>query len=382
MKRAIVCLCAVVVLSFCLAQAAYVSAEILLDKEGKAKIYSDFRLRQERDWDSTKKDGTEREDRDRTRIRFRLGLNYQPLDYLSFNVRARTGAIKSQQSPHITVIQRGLHDIEGDFFLDKAVAKLVTNDFWFKLGRDGLPFWRQNELLWDDDVYLDGSALGYTYGLDDGAIGLSGGFFALPDGEDKNSLSDCSKMGAAQVTYNGKIAEGDFAVAGGLLLIDDKEGVTNSTNQDQDYRIWSINLQYKFKVAKIPLAIGADYMHNDENYPSTLFNRNARDGYIFQIKAGQLENSHDWLLGYYYAYIEKYAVAYNFAQDDWLRWGTATQTRSSNFKGHEIRIGYAFTSNFNAILRVYLVEAIARESAGAITREDGKRTRLGFNYKP
>ena len=40
------------------------------------------------------------------------------------------------------------------------------------------------------------------------------------------------------------------------------------------------------------------------------------------------------LLGYYYAHMEALAVSSSYAQDDWVRWGTANQTRATNMKAN------------------------------------------------
>lgn len=358
-----------------------VLADIPIDKDEKLKLYGDFRLRQEADFDSMQSNGIERKDRDRTRIRFRLGTQYQPIDDLLVNVRARTGAIKSQQSPHLTVVESGW-DVKGDFFLDTASIKYSPTNFWLKVGRDELPFWKQNEIMWDDDVYLDGSAFGYKHNLaDDVSLSLHGGYFILPDGDDNFSASERSQLTAVQIVYKNKIGEGDFTNASGYLYVNDENSVVNSTNQNQDYRIWSINFQYNLNVADVPLSLGADYMCNFEDYPRSLFNRDERNGYVLQASLGKLKEKGDWLWGYYYARIEKYAVAFNFAQDDWVRWGSSTQTRSSNLKGHEIRLAYAFARNFNVVLRTYLVDAVKTESATSLAKEDGNRIRLDFNFK-
>lgn len=63
----------------------------------------------------------------------------------------------------------------------------------------------------------------------------------------------------------------------------------------------------------------------------------------------------------------------SFAQDDWVRWGSATQTRGSNLKGHELRFGYGLAKDLNLLARLYLVESIT-------TVEDGKRFRIDLNY--
>lgn len=86
------------------------------------------------------------------------------------------------------------------------------------------------------------------------------------------------------------------------------------------------------------------------------------------------KNKGDWLLGYWYADIEQFAVNSSFAQDDWVRWGSATQTRASDMKGHELRAAYGLGGGMNLVARLYLVEAVT-------SVEDGNRFRLDFNYK-
>ncbi|MDP7397065.1 MAG: hypothetical protein QF541_09355, partial [Lentisphaeria bacterium] len=103
-------------------------------------------------------------------------------------------------------------------------------------------------------------------------------------------------------------------------------------------------------------------------------NKDRNDGWDVYAKLGSLKEPGDFLAGYYYARVEKYAVARHLSQDDWFRWGSATQTRSSDYKGHEIRVAYAFTKKINLVARGYLVDAIS-------TGEDGKRFRLDLNVK-
>ena len=53
---------------------------------------------------------------------------------------------------------------------------------------------------------------------------------------------------------------------------------------------------------------------------------------------------------------------------------SATETRASNLKGHELRFAYAFEKNINLVARLFLVEAIT-------TAEDGNRFRVDLNFK-
>ncbi|MEO0445100.1 MAG: hypothetical protein AAF191_03375 [Verrucomicrobiota bacterium] len=112
-----------------------------------------------------------------------------------------------------------------------------------------------------------------------------------------------------------------------------------------------------------------DYSTDDAN-PFTAANANENFGYVLSL----MTTPGDFLIGYYYAYIETLAVNASYAQDDWIRWGSNGQTDSSDLQGHEVRLGYQITENFNTVARLYLVDAVTSE-------QDGQRFRIDFNYK-
>jgi hypothetical protein len=149
-----------------------------------------------------------------------------------------------------------------------------------------------------------------------------------------------------------------------------------------DYSIYVVGARAVFRGASRPWSLGVDYMKNARDYAPVLFNADQDTGYVIGLNLGQLKQKKDWLIGWYYAHIEKFAVVARLAQDDWLRWGSTTppDTRSSNFEGHEFRLAYAFGPGANVMLRVYDVEGIEPESATATTLEDGRRARLDFNF--
>jgi hypothetical protein len=133
-------------------------------------------------------------------------------------------------------------------------------------------------------------------------------------------------------------------------------------------------------VRGIPFTLGVDVFNNFMDYsaaeaaPLAAVNRDQTLGYVFSATIGQLKNRYDWLVGYYYAHIETFAVDAAYAQDDWSRFGSGSQSEVSDFAGHEIRLGYAFSKNVNVMARLFLVEAIT-------TRQDGNRFRLDLNWK-
>lgn len=87
-------------------------------------------------------------------------------------------------------------------------------------------------------------------------------------------------------------------------------------------------------------------MHNSEDYSTidlagapTGTTDDDSEGFVFQIRLGKNKEQGDILVGYSSADIETLAVHSSYAQDDWMRWGSATQTRASDLHGHELRLG-------------------------------------------
>jgi hypothetical protein len=161
---------------------------------------------------------------------------------------------------------------------------------------------------------------------------------------------------------------------------DPEAALLQQGNGFRDYSIQSASFQARFSVGGQPLTLGSDLIHNAEDYSPNgddsfaAANHDQTDGYVLQATYGGLSDPGQWLISYYYTNIEALAVNNSFAQDDWVRWGNATQTRGSDMKGHELRLGWAFSAKMNLLFRVYLAEAIT-------SVENGNRARIDFNYK-
>ncbi|MCK5523621.1 MAG: putative porin [Thiomargarita sp.] len=345
-------------------------------------LSGDFRFRLESDFDSVKSDGiTEREDRTRARIRARLRLNYEHNDWASFAAQMRSGSDDSHQSPNITIVDFDDNDTgDLDFNLDKWYFKAKKGGLWTWVGRNNMPFWKQNELFWSDFATVAGMATGFKAGGNH-QFAINAGYFSLPVGMKEFS----GNLALGQAVFSSKFSGGSFTAAAGLLSIeanadDDDAIVLLNQNGLRDYQIWVGSLQAKFMLGSLPLTIGGDWIHNEEDYSATgsdkfaAENRDETEGYVGSIHLGQTKNPGDWQLGYYYAHIETLAVNASYAHDDWARWGTATEGRLSNIKGHEFRFKYKATKEFGIVARLYVVKAIT-------TDEDGNRFRLDFNYK-
>ncbi len=347
----------------------------------KFKLYADFRLRAESDFGSQNSSGVARDDRSRIRVRARFGMNYKASENVSFGMRLRSGSDNSQQSPHITIIDFDDNDTgDANFNWDKWYVKGKSGNWSGWAGRNSFPFWKPNEMFWDDDVTPAGLALAYK--IPSINLTFNGGYFSLPAGMQQFS----GNLGGLQAVYKLKLAKQHMTFALGCYKFDANStdpdnGIYLQNNGTRDYNICVANFQDQMTVGGKPLVFGADYMDNSESYSaadlvgtSSGVTANDTSGYVLYAKWGSLNNAGDWLLGYHYAHIEELAVNNSFSQDDWVRWGTATQTRGSNIKGHELRGAYAYASDVNLVARLYLVEAITNV-------EDGNRFRLDLNYK-
>ncbi|MBO94878.1 MAG: hypothetical protein CMI32_08285 [Opitutales bacterium] len=350
-------------------------------KDGKLSWYGDLRARYEVDYDSVKADGTtERDDRNRGRVRARVGLNYQANESLKFGARLRTGNSRSQQSPHLTFVNDdGADDDDLDFVVDKLFVDYNSEGYHAWLGRNGFPFWKQNELFWDDDVTLTGAAASFSWKAQSELTATIGGF-ALPDG----GYDLHGDMVAGQLKHSYGFGENSrLTSAAGLFYMAGDGESTNLRhgNGDREYSIGVANLQLAFRAWDRPISLGSDLFYNFKDYESTSPDRFTAEhhdqdvGYVLSATMGKLKEPGDWLLGYYYADIEALSVNASYAQDDWFRFGGADgQTDSSDFRGHEIRVAFSIRKNLNFVNRLYLVDTISNS-------QDGSRFRLDLNYK-
>jgi len=364
-----------------LAIAAIAPAHAELFKTDKFSMYGDFRLRAEDDFDSVTAVGIERADRVRVRVRLRLGFVFDPNGHCRVEARLRSGQEESQQSPHITIIDFDGNDTGGGTFnFDRWYVRGTFGGLELWAGRNNPPIWKQDELLLDDDVTAPGLALRWRTDAGPGRLSMAGGYYTLPVG----MVLYSGNLGLAQIAYEPAWEDLHLAFAGGAYLYRANPGDPDNIgllqgNGSRDYSILAGGFQARWPAGGRQLLLGADVMHNLEDYdpadpdPITAANYDQTDGYVLQVRYGGLNRRNEWLLGYYYAHLELFAVNNSYSQDDWVRWGDLPQTRSSNMMESEFRFGWAFNPQMNLLVRLYLVDAIT-------TVEDGNRFRIDFNY--
>ncbi|HVZ64675.1 MAG TPA: putative porin [Lacunisphaera sp.] len=346
--------------------------------EPNLSVYGDLRLRQEWDWDSRTSTGAPRTDRDRARIRARLGFGYKLADGWSFGARARTGNRLSQQSPHLTYSSNDRLTDNFGVQLDKYFLQYKQGPLTAWGGRNGPPFWQQDEMVLDEDVTPTGIGGTYDTKLDEGNLTTAAGAFYMPDG----AVYLNGTLVGGQLKYSQSVKPAQVTVAASLYSFNGKNGARNLRNRNgaRDYLIGVLSAQWSEPLGGRSLVVGGDLIRNFENYsaadvaPFAAKQADQTDGYVGFLLWGQLKDARDWQLGYYYAHIETLAVNASYSQDDWARFGSATQADVTDFKGHEFRATYLLTKNINVQARLFLVKAIT-------SIQDGKRLRIDFNWK-
>jgi len=369
-------------LSFALAAslgALAAHAQDAAKKSSPLAITGDLRLRYEEDWDSQTAGGVERTDRTRGRMRARVNFAYAFEDKAwTAGTRIRTGSTHSQQSPHLTFASDdGVRD-DLEFVFDRYFVQYKKEELTAWAGRNSWPFWQQNEFFWDDDVTPTGVAGTYETTAGKGKLTSVLGAFALPDG----GYGLNGNLFGAQVRYGAPVGNGQFTIAGALHKLDGSTGAEDLRNRngERDYLLGVLGVQWSTPVGGRPLTLGVDLYNNFEDYdaadaaPLAAVNADETLGYVLSVQYGQLKKPRDWQIGYYYAHIETFSVNASFAQDDWVRWGSATQTDGSDGEGHELRGSYMLTPRLNLVARLFVVDAIT-------SVQDGKRFRLDVNWR-
>ena len=362
----------------------------LYEKDASSlKLSGDLRLRLEQDWDSTSGDGSERDDRLRLRGRARIKLDAAIDENWSAAFRLRTGSEDSQQSPHVTLYDFDDNDTgSSDLSMDMWYGQYSNAGWEVWAGRNKFNIWKQDEFVTDDDVTALGLGVSYTHGLGAGTLSYKGGLGSLPVGLRETS----GQYATAQAVYNLDADSYGWTFAAGYFGVDadedDEDGDFLLTeNGDRDYQTGFLQAQFRTSLFDKPFKLGADYGHNFEDYDDepagsfSEFHKDDTDFYSVFFNWGQNNDKGDWLFGYYYLYVEALAYSSSYAQDDWVRWGNADQTRATNMKGSEFRVAYSLAPNMNITGRLFVVDAIDLLNEGDAAKEDGNRARIDFNIK-
>lgn len=354
-------------------------------KQKKLKFSADAKFRFEQDWDSRKSDGTLREDRFRIRFRVRAGLNYSPNDWASFGIRFRTGYAEKQQDPNLT-IGDGYHEFESvPIGMDKLFFRIRHKSIDGWLGRNTLPFERQNELFWSDHVAIDGAYLSSKHEMhadwiDD--IAYSGGIFTMLNSF--GTFDDDSFIGIVQVTTSH--LDRRLRLFPTFYLFKSMPDVPDG-NESARFNYKIAHLGAKALIFDQPkISLGIDIYQNLQNYannqsiPDEL--KDQKTGIVFNALYGSLAEKGDMAFGLDLTYLERYAAVDFIAQNDWVRWDYGSQGsrdgRLTNYKGISLMTGYRISKMLQIKVRYFTVEQLIPYGPSL---ENGNRIRFDIDFK-
>ncbi|WP_200860029.1 putative porin [Methyloferula stellata] len=111
------------------------------------------------------------QDRNRIRLRARLGIDANVYDGFSVGLRLATGDSNSPVSTNQTLGSSGGNFSKYQIWLDRAFLKYQPiENVAFKVGRFENPFFAPSELVWDQDLNFDGFAVQTKYEIAPGVV--------------------------------------------------------------------------------------------------------------------------------------------------------------------------------------------------------------------
>ncbi len=323
------------------------------------KPSGDFRLRQEY---SKRNDSTDA-DRNRGRIRYRLGLN------TDINAQTKIGVRIASDggSPRSTNQSLSNTFAKGNIVLDQAYAEFAPNE-QLKLtgGKIVNPYWEPSEFLWDADITPEGGALHFqwpandafdiftnlgTFVVDEIAADESDPFFYFIQPGLQWKLRDQADLKLA-VAFNG------FDNGTKQLLDSRSNPATNTVTGDRyDFTYNTIvvgselGISKPFKLPIARLSLFGQFIHN----PDPSDNNN---GWMagFSLGDQKIKDKGQWKILWNYHYLGKDAWLDAFPDAD--SYGGATDV-----KGSETIFEYGLAKNIWLTLDYYQTRRITADKA-------------------
>ncbi len=317
-------------------------------------------------------------DRDRQRIRARLGFDAKIGDHLKGTLLIATGG-DDPRSSNQTLGSNGTRKSIG---LDMAFVDWTpVAGVDVILGKQPWAHWRPGtSMFYDGDYNPEGIAVKFDRGMLFGsAYGtwLTENYTADPDGTNYDS-----RLMGAQVGMKFPLFGGETRIAAhyyDCVACENKSPLYgNNANGNTTYRVGTSTtnlLAYDYNVAELsaemnttlfnlPFQLWADYARNmasDVEYDTA---------YALGASLGKASNPGDWLAGVWYQSIDKDALFGQIVDSDFADGRT-------DGDGFVLRAAYAPVKNFN-IMATYFINSLNKDVAPV--SGDGFRTGDGLDY--
>lgn len=335
----------------------------------KVTLFGDFRYRHE----DIEEPGREVDlaDRNRDRIRLRVGLKAKVNDEVDLTARLATGTTTDPVSTNQTlddhatkktvVLDLAFFDYHPQALKDAGVPLNILG------GKFEVPFVRPggSDLIWDGDLTPEGGAIKVAPKFGDAVelIGVLGGFWvnerAATGADPIQNGEDAALFGVqAALKFNFEEKGKIYAMAGvGYFNYTHTQGKApygaafgNNVNSDGTYESAFEEveglLEVGFPVLDVPVVLYVDYVVNSG--AEKVRGETEDTGYMLGVTVGKLKEQWDWAVGYNYRELERDAVLGIWADSD--AGGGGTDVRGHKFSAHvvvlkNVTVGATFLQN-------------------------------------
>ncbi len=321
----------------------------------RLRFYGDFRYRVEnQDFD------TRSDERDRHRIRTRLGLEAIINEDWTAGLRIATGSTEIATSTNQTL---GDSDDDGSAFSRKDLWLDLAYADWHPI--DGLnvifgkienPFYAvgKHQLIWDSDLTPEGIAAKYEWSFNEAwSVQVTGGGFWIKENSSSSDLSVFGAQGLVKYALSdsssltGGVSYYDFGDLRNTTIDTDvlkQKGNTWSTNKYvYNYNMLEVFGEYGFKVGEMPMSAYGTWITN------TAARVEEDKGWAIGMVLNKAKDPGSWQVGYEYRDVEADAVVGGFSDSDFIDGGAGG-------KGHRFSLAYQLAKNVQAVLSYYLAE--------------------------
>jgi len=292
---------------------------------GKVRWSGDFRYRHEFIDDESKF-----HERNRQRIRVRLGLDAHPTEDLDFFVRIVSGS----NDPGSTNQTLGSCWTTKGLYLDRAYFDYhpeALHGIHVLAGKMGVPFFKpgKEQLIFDGDLSPEGIALKYGHDLGKSTrVNLVGGGFWLKEsGDSADNLMYGGQVSIVQqASENTKITFGGTYyhytnMDGAVVCYDPEDSFGNAAIMQadgtlvyaDDFHLLEAFAQVDTELGGLPFSFYGDFVHNTEA------NTSGEDtGWLAGVKVGKAKKPGSWQFDYNYRDLEADAVVGVFTDSDFV----------------------------------------------------------------
>jgi len=287
----------------------------------------DFKYRYERN--DQKVDATKNQKYNQERMALRLSALATPVENVKVEARLATGTGLTSTNQTTGVSASAGQNY--DFKLDRAnVAYEMMEKLVLTAGRMGVKYQTAgSDLLWDNDVNLDGLHLGYKLSLGDVELMTNLGSFQVIQTDTLNGKE--ATLQAYQLAAKGAFGETSYTLASGVnnfVGLDKVAAGTNNTNAGVGFKVWDTNLEVKLPLS-LPVTLFVDYAKNIAGKTDSKGTAS-----LFGFKLNNLKDAGSWMVSYDYRKVEKYSTVGLYTDSESFFSG------KTDGKGSRVKVAY------------------------------------------